>query len=484
MQLFSSFLRRYPLAGRSIASLCGKLLGKTEARRITRRKAFLIAAAAALPLSASLAAFSGAFGSSLAEENTAAAEPLAQISAENRTVAFAVGGAETLTSLLAKAGVSDAEAEHFIYASADASALASPRRGQFVRAEVLPDGRLQSLVIYAERSGAQGIQTTLSRTASGFAVNTASFSWERRESAASVAIGTSFRQDAAAAGVPARVIEAAQRVRYRGSPLLAGAVRGDVISLVYDSRYLDETDTGAERLLGVRLERKGGKTVSLHWFENGTASGGFYFADGSGTGIQFDRYPLKNFRLTSAFSGGRRHPVTGRIRAHKGVDLAAPSGTPVYAVADGVIRAADRSLSGYGNHIEISHGADISTLYAHLKGYAKGIRPGAPVTRGQLIGYCGSTGISTGSHVHFEYRIGSTAMNPASVALPSSGRLAAAYLSRGQDRVKSTERAFAQLSAIRTASAGIRTIPASRTDRLQQTQTAAASTASSDSSTS
>ena len=121
------------------------------------------------------------------------------------------------------------------------------------------------------------------------------------------------------------------------------------------------------------------------------------------------RTPVNNFRVTSPF-GEREHPVLGGLRMHKGIDLAAPRGTPVYAPADGVVERAG-PFSSYGNYIAIEHGADMETRYGHLSKVA--VHAGETVKKGQLIGYVGSTGRSTGPHLHYEVRVDGHAVNPA-----------------------------------------------------------------------
>lgn len=121
------------------------------------------------------------------------------------------------------------------------------------------------------------------------------------------------------------------------------------------------------------------------------------------------RMPLKDMKLTSGF-GMRNHPILGRRRNHSGVDLAAPTGTPVYATADGIVSRADW-FGSYGNYIQIEHGGEMQTRYAHLSGYA--ISAGDRVKKGDLIGFVGSTGRSTGPHLHYEVRIAGDAVDPA-----------------------------------------------------------------------
>lgn len=120
------------------------------------------------------------------------------------------------------------------------------------------------------------------------------------------------------------------------------------------------------------------------------------------------RMPVGGVRLSSDY-GERTHPVLGGRRNHKGVDLAGPTGTPVYATADGIVSKAER-FSSYGNYIQIEHGGELQTRYAHLSGYA--VQAGDRVRKGDLIGYVGSTGRSTGPHLHYEVRIAGEAVNP------------------------------------------------------------------------
>jgi murein DD-endopeptidase MepM/ murein hydrolase activator NlpD len=120
------------------------------------------------------------------------------------------------------------------------------------------------------------------------------------------------------------------------------------------------------------------------------------------------RMPLEGATLTSDY-GMRTHPVLGGRRNHKGIDLAAPSGTPVYASADGVVGKAEW-FSSYGNYIQVEHGGEMQTRYAHLSGYA--VAAGEQVRKGQLIGYVGSTGRSTGPHLHYEVRVAGAAVDP------------------------------------------------------------------------
>ena len=131
--------------------------------------------------------------------------------------------------------------------------------------------------------------------------------------------------------------------------------------------------------------------------------------------------PINGARLSSSY-GMRKHPISGYNKMHKGVDFAAPSGTPIFAAGNGVIEYAGRN-GGYGKYIRIRHDSTYKTAYAHLKSYKKGITSGVRVKQGDVIGYVGSTGKSTGPHLHYEIIVNGVQINPAKLKLPSGRKL-------------------------------------------------------------
>jgi murein DD-endopeptidase MepM/ murein hydrolase activator NlpD len=145
----------------------------------------------------------------------------------------------------------------------------------------------------------------------------------------------------------------------------------------------------------------------------------YYTPDGRSMHRAFLRAPLEFTRVSSRFNSARMHPILNRIRAHKGVDYAAPTGTPVRAAGDGFIRYAG-PLGGYGNVVEIAHTHSITTVYGHLSRFAHGTRTGAHVAQGTVIAYVGMTGLATGPHLHYEYRVNGVFKNPQTVALPAA----------------------------------------------------------------
>ena len=152
----------------------------------------------------------------------------------------------------------------------------------------------------------------------------------------------------------------------------------------------------------------------------------YYTPDGRSMRKAFLRAPLEFSRVSSGFNSARMHPILNRIRAHKGVDYAAPSGTPVRAAGDGVIRFAG-VMGGYGNLVEIEHTHSITTVYGHLSRFAHGMHAGTHVTQGTVIAYVGMTGLATGPHLHYEYRVNGVFKNPQTVPLPAASPINAGY---------------------------------------------------------
>ena len=142
----------------------------------------------------------------------------------------------------------------------------------------------------------------------------------------------------------------------------------------------------------------------------------------------------------------RRHPILGYSKMHKGIDFAAPTGTPVLASGDGAVELAGRA-GGYGNYIRIRHTADHKTAYAHLSGYARGIKTGVNVTQGQVIGYVGSTGRSTGPHLHYEIMVNGAQVNPANVKLDTNQPLTGPALAAFRHAKEETDALMAKTPA-------------------------------------
>ena len=152
----------------------------------------------------------------------------------------------------------------------------------------------------------------------------------------------------------------------------------------------------------------------------------YFSPEGMSMRKAFLRTPVKFARISSRFSLSRRHPVLHKFRAHKGVDYAAARGTPVRASGNGRVIFSGRK-GGYGKTLVLQHGSAYTTLYAHLNGFAKGVRKGRRVEQGQIIGYVGSTGLATGPHLHYEFRVRGVHRDPLKVKLPKAAPIPDEY---------------------------------------------------------
>lgn len=197
---------------------------------------------------------------------------------------------------------------------------------------------------------------------------------------------------------------------------------GDEFTVSYERIYQDGQYLQDGAILAASFVNQGREVRAVRYLAP-DGSAGYYSPDGHSMQKAFLRAPLEFRRVSSGFSTARFHPILNRIRAHEGVDYAAPSGTPVYAAGDGRVRF--RGVrGGYGNLLEIDHGAGIVTVYGHLSRFAGAARAGARVHQGQTVAYVGMTGLATGPHLHYEYRLNGHYLDPQRVKLPDATPIA------------------------------------------------------------
>jgi murein DD-endopeptidase MepM/ murein hydrolase activator NlpD len=202
---------------------------------------------------------------------------------------------------------------------------------------------------------------------------------------------------------------------------------GDSFKILYEQRSRKGQETHSSlRILAAELLNSGQKHTAIY-FEKQKGHGNYYNVDGRSLARSFLRFPLEFTSITSLFTESRFHPILRTNLPHTGVDFAAQRGTPVRAVGDGIIAEAGWN-GGYGKAIDIKHDDTYLSRYAHLGSFADGIRSGVAVTRGQVIGYVGSTGRSTGPHLHFEFYKDQQYVNPLSVDVPADEQIEPALL--------------------------------------------------------
>lgn len=362
--------------------------------------------------------------------------PLPQISALSDAVVSdpfisetVIRRGDTLAALLQRLHVQEAGLQSFLVQEPSARSIYKLYPGRVIRAALDHEGRLVSLR-YDHTPGAQDQGKYVSRwlevTPDGDGGFTATEHEKVADTQIRIAEGeitSSLFGATDAAGIPDNITMQMVEILSSKIDFLQDLRKGDRFRLVYETYASEGRDVGAGRVLALEFINKD-KTYDAVWFTPETSSGGYYDFDGQSLKGAFLRSALKFTRISSTF-GGRRHPVHGGFRQHKGVDYAAPSGTPIHATADGVIKFAGWQ-GGYGNTIVIEHHNGISTLYAHQKGFAKGIKKGVQVSQGTHIGYVGSTGWSTGPHLHYEFRVNNKPVDPLSVDLPVARTLSPA----------------------------------------------------------
>jgi murein DD-endopeptidase MepM/ murein hydrolase activator NlpD len=194
--------------------------------------------------------------------------------------------------------------------------------------------------------------------------------------------------------------------------------RGDHFSVVYEAFYFDGQLVKTGRLLAAEFVNQD-KAYRAVYFKDAQGHDGYYNADGQSMKRAFLKSPMPFNRISSGFSLARLHPVLQIMRSHKGIDYAAPTGTPVRAIADSVVSFVGKQ-GGYGNLVVLNHQSPYSTAYGHLSAYGKGIKRGGKIRQGQVIGYVGATGLATGPHLHYEFRVNGEQRNPLAMKLPTT----------------------------------------------------------------
>jgi murein DD-endopeptidase MepM/ murein hydrolase activator NlpD len=194
--------------------------------------------------------------------------------------------------------------------------------------------------------------------------------------------------------------------------------KGDTFKVMYEELFLEEKNIGHGKILAAEFTN-GGKTFKAVRYTDAQGASRYYTPEGQGLQKAFLRMPIEFARISSHFSLSRKHPVLHVIRAHKGTDYAAATGTPIRATGDGKIIFAGKK-GGYGNCIVIQHGQGIETLYGHMKNFARGMRVGVRVSQADVIGYVGSTGLASGPHLHYEFHMNGQVRNPMTVSLPKA----------------------------------------------------------------
>ncbi|WP_417468644.1 peptidoglycan DD-metalloendopeptidase family protein [Maricaulis sp.] len=245
--------------------------------------------------------------------------------------------------------------------------------------------------------------------------------FERQVVRSSGSITSSLYVDALNAGATDRIVVELAGVLAYAIDFQRSIQPGDGFDILFE-RFVNEEGNTARTgdILYARYEGRG-EPKEFFRFETSDGGIGYYSAEGASAQRLLMLTPINGARLSSSF-GRRRHPILGYTRAHNGTDFAAPTGTPIFAAGNGVVERANR-FGSFGNYVKIRHANGFETAYAHLNGFARGIRAGTRVTQGQVIAYVGTTGRSTGPHLHYEVHQNGRPVNPMTLDLPTGRQL-------------------------------------------------------------
>ena len=340
---------------------------------------------------------------------------------------------DSLGSLFNRLGIDDAQAHAFIRSDKLAKRILTLKTGKRIQAETDANGLLLSLrTTLVEGKDNAPTTITVARKGDGFVTSEAPAELERRVEMRSREIISSLYSatDANVDGgkLPDSVVAQIIEMFSTDIDFRSDLRRGDRFNVVYETFWLDGEMVKTGRILAGEFINRGTSYQSV-WYEDPISKqGGYYSLDGKALKKAFLKSPLEFSRISSGFSM-RVHPLSGKWKAHKGVDYAAPTGTPIRATADGTVDFAGKN-GGYGNMVIIKHWDKYSTSYAHMSRFASGLRKGAKVSQGQVIGYVGSTAWSTGPHLHSEFRVAGQAQDPNTFKSLSQQPLTPAALTR------------------------------------------------------
>ncbi|MEI2418479.1 peptidoglycan DD-metalloendopeptidase family protein [Orrella sp. JC864] len=345
---------------------------------------------------------------------------------------------DTLASVLARLDVDAPGLQRFLTHDASARSIYKLYPGRSVQAATDAAGNLRWLrYIHTPGNESDGEVVTrllqVEPTEDGYKAAELTHQTERQVRVAVGTITSSLFGATDAAGVPDSITLQMAEILGSRIDFLRDLRQGDQFRVVYEVRTHEGRYAGAGRVLAVEFVNRG-KSHTAVWFSPEGQSGSYYAFDGTSLRGAFLRTALKFTRISSKF-GGRMHPIHKRWIGHKGVDYAAPTGTPIHATADGVVHHAGW-MNGYGNTVHLQHHGKYSTLYAHASRLAPGLKKGDKVRQGQVIAYVGATGWATGPHLHYEFRINGTPVDPLSVDLPVARALEAKELKAFQAAVQ------------------------------------------------
>jgi murein DD-endopeptidase MepM/ murein hydrolase activator NlpD len=335
---------------------------------------------------------------------------------------------DNLSSVFARMGLNDRDIYELFDGNKSAKNLRSIAPGQKLEFLVDNSGKLQELKYY--KNTLDSLKFT--RNATGFTGEQISLKPELKHSFRQGTINSSLFMAAKQAGLPNTLTMDLANIFGYDIDFALDIQKGDHFKVMFEEQYLEGKKIATGAILSAEFTNAG-KTYRAVRYTSKDGTTRYYAPDGKGLNKAFLRTPVDFAKISSSFSLARKHPVLNTIRAHKGTDYAASTGTPIRSTGDGKIIFAGRK-GAFGNCIIIQHGQGYQTLYGHMNSFAKGISTGSRVSQGQVIGAVGKTGLASGPHLHYEFHVNGQVRNPVTVQLPQSIGIA----SNEKDRFNAT----------------------------------------------
>lgn len=348
---------------------------------------------------------------------------------------------DTLSTLLERINIRSPEAILFLRQAPEARALATQLRpGHTILSKTTPTGELLELQFQVDINHA----LVVTKSNGGYETHETPLAVENRIEVKTAEISSSLFAATDTANIPDQIAIQLANIFSSEIDFNQDLRKGDHFSVVYETSFINGELIKTGRVLSTEFVNQG-KTYRAVLFHTPDGHDNYYTPDGKSLQKAFLRSPLEFSRISSGFSLARFHPVLHTWRAHKGVDYAAPIGTCVKAVADATV-AFVGNQGGYGNVVMLQHAGGISTVYGHLSRFVPGLRRGQKISQGEAIGFVGMTGLATGPHLHYEFRVHGEHRDPLTVALPTSVPLPADRLA---EFGKQAESLLAQLDLVR-----------------------------------
>jgi len=354
---------------------------------------------------------------------------------------------DSLARIFAKQQIPPRQLHDIVNGDADAKKLTHIYPGQKLRMRTSPEQGLLELVYEIDALN----QLHVRRDGDSYQSQLVEREPERRTVRAAGSIEDNLFLAAQRASLPGNITMELANIFGWDIDFALDIREGDQFALIYEELYLDGERIGTGSILAAEFVNRDTVHQAVRYTDDQGRTD-YYDPKGRSMRKDFLRTPVDFTRISSRFSTGRKHPILNRIRAHKGVDYAAPHGTPVKATGNGKIVLRGKK-GGYGNTVVIQHGSQYSTLYAHLSRYAPGLKNGSRVRQGQIIGYVGSSGLATGPHLHYEFHVNGTHRNPLTVKLPDAAPLPKQF----RDKFKAeSENLLAQLELAKAQALAMR----------------------------